>query len=482
MLIRGAQIGEKIMDVRITDGRVLSIEGDLEARTDEVIVEAAGGMLIPGLRDHHLHLQSLAASLDSVACGPPTTTDAEQFIAALRDAIPRDGWIRGAGYFESAAGELDRAKLDRIRSDVPIRIQHRSGVLWFFNSAALEAIDADGQPTDSPGLERDAAGRATGRGFRMDEWLRSRLPASPAPDLARVGTLLSEFGVTAVTDCTPTNTGSDRDRFAEAQAAGSLPQRIEWMGELGLREWSTKTTDSDHLFLGAHKIMLDEPSLPDFDALVSRIRAAHDEGRATAFHTVTRTEIYFALAALEAAGSIQGDRLEHASVAPPEAMDAIKRLGIAIATQPNFVAERGDDYLDEVEPKDQPHLYRVRGWLEAGVPLAGGTDAPFGNPDPWRAMRAAVERRTLRGRVLGADERVSPEAALRLFSAAPFPAETNDHGSAAEDAPPEIGIGQVADLCLLDAPWSQVRTDLASHHVVATWIGGECVYQRNTRS
>ena len=86
--------------------------------------------------------------------------------------------------------------------------------------------------------------------------------------------------------------------------------------------------------------------------------------------------------------------VEHAAVAPPDVASRLAKLSLTVVTQPNFVRERGDAYLADVEPRDRPWLYRGRGLLEASVPLGGGTDAPFGDPDPWAAMRAAVDRRT----------------------------------------------------------------------------------------
>ena len=85
-------------------------------------------------------------------------------------------------------------------------------------------------------------------------------------------------------------------------------------------------------------------------------------------------------------------------------------------TQPNFVAERGDQYLDEVPAAEHEQLWRVASLLRAGVPVALSTDMPFGDGDPWAAMRAAVHRTTPSGAVLGADECISARTALTMFS------------------------------------------------------------------
>jgi predicted amidohydrolase YtcJ len=188
-----------------------------------------------------------------------------------------------------------------------------------------------------------------------------------------------------------------------------------------------------------------------------------------AVHCVTRAELVLATAAFAAAGGLPGDRIEHASVAPPEVVERLAELPLTVVTQPHFIRERGDAYAVEVEPADRPWLYRCRGFLEAGVPLGGGTDAPFGDPDPWRAMRAALERRTEKGLTLGPDEALEPERALGLFTS---PAE------APGAAPRRVDVGAAADLCLLDVPWEVARHELSSRCVRATLREGNLIWQR----
>lgn len=481
MLIRRAEVAGRPVDVRVEAGRLTEIEPALAARRGERILEAQGGALLPGLHDHHLHLYALAAAWDSIRCGPPEIEDAAGLAQALTRAPDASGWLRGTGYFESVAGALDRERLDAMRSDVPVRIQHRSGVMWFLNSRAIESLGLDesvDESTDAapPRIERDATGRPTGRFFRADAWLRERLPPSQPPDLSRVGRRLAAFGVTAITDATPQNDRFAMERFRKAQATGALPQHLFMMGVLsGAEAPAMDEAGPMRLRLDAHKIMLDEPALPDLEALTERIARAHAADRAVAIHTVTRAELHFALAALESAGVRPGDRLEHASVAPPETVETILRSGLSVVTQPNFVAERGDAYHREVEPRDQPFLYRVRSWLEAGVRLGGGTDAPFGDPDPWKAMQAAVSRQSPSGRVLSPDECVSPETALALFLPE-FSTAVCPPGARA----PELARGRPADLCLLRCDWREARRALSSANVRATLRSGELIYDSNT--
>jgi predicted amidohydrolase YtcJ len=134
--------------------------------------------------------------------------------------------------------------------------------------------------------------------------------------------------------------------------------------------------------------------------------------------------------------------------------------GVTVVTQPNFVAERGEHYLRDVPADDHRALWRVASLLRAGIPLAASTDAPFGGMDPWAAMRAAVHRTTDGGDVLGPDERISAQQALRLFFGYP------DRPS----APRTVEVGQPGDLMVLAS--TAVVESLASDMVAATIVGG----------
>ncbi len=479
MLIRAAEIAGERLDVRCGGGRIEAIAARLAPRDGEPCLDAAGGALIPGLHDHHLHFFALAAALASIECGPPRVTNADELARALHAAPLRGGWLRGTGYFESVAGPLDRARLDALGPAIPLRIQHRSGVLWFLNSSAIAQLGLDtpaGHRSDAalPEIERDGAGHATGRLFRADAWLRARLAESPLPDLAAAAGALARVGITSFTDATPTNDRAQVEHFRAARQDGRIPQRIRLMGDAslaGLADSNISDISVATLAIDARKLLLDEPALPPFDDLVAAIEQAHAAQRGCAFHCVTRVELHFALAALEAAGASPRDRVEHASVAPPEAIAQAGRLGICVVTQPNFAFERGDDYRREVAADDLPHLYRLRAWLDAGVPLAAGTDAPYGTPDPWLAMRAAVERRTRSGTPIGRDQRLTPEEALALF--APDRLERGCSGGIGV-----VQVGQRADLCLLDAPWSALREDLSSRRIAAVFCGGRLVHHQ----
>jgi predicted amidohydrolase YtcJ len=461
LLIRDAEVEGVRTDVRAEAGRIQAIGSGLAPSPGDQVVEADGGALLPGLHDHHLHLLAWAAALDSAPCGPPQVRDERALAESLRRAAAAGGFVRGVGYHESVAGPLDRHRLDALVPGAAIRVQHRSGALWMLSSEACRRIGLDAaarvagvdEGAGASGVERDAAGRATGRLFRLDAWLRERIGPDALPPLHAVGAALTRFGVTGATDATP---GLGPDAVAWL-ARAELPQALVLLGA---------SEPVPGIEIGPAKLVLDERALPSLEGLASRLRAIHEVGRSVAIHCVTRTELVLALAALEEVGVRSGDRIEHASVAPPELVAWLARLGVAVVTQPGFVRTRGDDYLREVEPRDRPWLYRCAGFEAAGVALGGGSDAPFGDPDPWLAMQAALDRRTAAGQALAEAEALSPERALALFTT---PAAQPG------GAPRRVRPGAAADLCLLDRPWARARDLLSSTAVAATLRAGQLI-------
>ncbi|MDT5257880.1 MAG: hypothetical protein QOD10_2960, partial [Mycobacterium sp.] len=295
------------------------------------------------------------------------------------------------------------------------RVQHRSGVLWILNSRALGRIDL----TD----------HADGRLRSADDWADA-LPRRD-PDFSELSRRLTRYGVTGVTDATPDLAPAD-----VAYLGGQLRQRL-------------------HSLAPGKKILHDD-SL-DLDALTHWIADRHAAGGPVAIHCVTAAQLVVAIAALRASGRHPRDRIEHAAMVPDDAVDDLADLGVTVVTQPNFLAERGEQYAHDVPADDWPQLWRLASLLAAGVRVAASTDAPFGALDPWAAMRAAVNR--------PAPERVPADVALRMFL-----------GRADDPAQPrEVAVGEPGDLCVLAVPPEAALAELAADMVAATVIGGVVV-------
>lgn len=467
-LIRQCELAGQgdLHDVRVAGNIITEIARDLQREPGEALVEAHGGALRPGLHDHHIHLNALAAALQSLRCGAPDINGAEELARALESAnrANPDQWLRGIGYHPGVAGDIDRDWLDRFLPDRPARIQHRGGRLWLLNSAGLAALGLDAAaPAGLPrGVER-RDGRLTGRLYECDQWLRQQMHSAP-PGLDLVSERLASHGVTHVTDTSPDN-GPDAWRHLHSeQQAGRLRQNVRLMGSLALDGME----QTARLATGEYKLHLLESQLPDKDAACADMQAARGQGRNIAVHCVTLAELSFALDCFDRVGNHAGDRIEHASVVSPDLLAEVRRRGLRVVTQPHFIAERGDQYRQDISTTEQAWLYRLRSFLDAGIPLAGGSDAPFGASNPWHAMAAAVARTTPAGQQIAPHEALTPEQALALYTTA---------AGAPGIEQRTVATGAEASLCLLQARWADVRADLKQARVAATWRDGELIYR-----
>ena len=437
LLLRNVLLNDQLIDIRCRADMVADVAPNLPIGLNDLIVDAKGGSILPGLHDHHIHLLSLAAQNRSVICGPPALFDEDSLASALCSA-GGSGWIRGVSYHESVAGDLSAEQIDRWVADRPVRIQHRSGRLWYLNTLAKRELGLND-------LE-------DGQLIRNDQHIRDRLSAQAEllEDLREVSSELASYGITHVTDATPSND----DITAELLRSECIKQSVDIMG-------------GEQLSQGHYKIILDDFRLPQLDELADRIRAAHQAGRAVAIHCVSRVEIVFALVCLRMVGAIDGDRLEHATELSSDLIDQVLDLGIRVVPNPNFIFERGDDYIRDNEAEVVSNLYPIRSLLSRSAKLAAGCDAPFGSANPWIAIKAATDRKTRNGKKVGRVEAIEPEEALTLFLPENM-AYTGDKLN--------IQSSSRANFCILDRTWGEARDHLDESAVIATIANGELTY------
>lgn len=435
LIIRNARAADgKPCAVAVRDGCIAALGAAVDGHGPEI--DAKGLTLRSGLHDHHLHLLATAARMESVDLADCRTVGA--VVAKLRAGPGAPGtWVRAIGYDERVAGLPDRVLLDAWLPDHPLRVQDRTGGYWLLNSAGLAKL---GEPPFPDCVERDADGWPNGRIWRGDAWVRARIGGAP-PSLAALGMKLAEWGVTGVTDA-----GASNGPAEAALLAGAMPQRLVMMGTEALPA-------GEGYRLGPVKILLDENDLPPVEAVAGRIAAARALGRNVAAHCVTLGELVFYLEALVIAGGAKpGDRIEHGGVIAASLIGDIAAAGLTVVTQPNFIHDRGDRYLSQMEADDLGNLYRLDSLRRSRVRVLGGSDAPYGDANPWIAIRAATDRRTRGGDIIGQNEAVGRAEALALYQA-------------------PLAVGAPADLILYD--WPEDAGALGT--VSLTLIGGEIV-------
>ncbi len=395
----------RVEDVIIEHGKLLPASSEYD-----LSLNAQGLVLSRAFHDHHCHVRATVARAFSLDVGPDVVTSPDLFTAAVRQRIsetPHNEWIRISGYHESHCGYLDKARLDALSMNHSIRVEHASGAMWVVNSVGLEELTMLGMSNSF--MEFDADGEPNGQLFRADSWM-ARLPRQ-SMSAHHLGQQWLEQGVAGVTETTPGL--GDRE----------LADFDTWVGESGLSQRIVCMADADtdyqpvNFFLGPMKVVLDDVSLPDIGSLADVIIQAHRKERNIAVHCVTQVQAVVALSAFELAGVVVGDRVEHGAVLDADLVAWISRLGLQVVTQPGFIAERGDRYIEEAGFDEASRWWPLGSLLSAGISVALSSDAPYSSRDPVDIMRAASTRRTRSGIVLGDQECIAPWVAARLLSA-----------------------------------------------------------------
>jgi predicted amidohydrolase YtcJ len=516
LLIEGATIitmasSSPAEAILIRDGKIVAVGPDEEvsavASPAATRARLDGATVVPGLIDAHCHISDIGYLASAADCGQPSAPDIPAIMARLRAAAPRTPptrWVTGAGYVEYKLRENrhpTRTELDQAVPDRPAVLYHTSLHACVLNSAALrEAGYQDGQP-DPPGgaLGRDGQGRLDGVLFErpmfalFEHNLARDLAAMSAAERVELavsaGRRLAAFGLTAVGDA---DTRRDTlTAFAEADAAGALSQRVyamvvhdetDWLETSGL-----KGTRSGYLTASAAKIWAD-------GGMSSRTAAIHGSYPVPPFGSgilsFDRAELTALVAGLAARGlqvcvHAQGDRaiqttldafepvtvdgnprrhrIEHGGAMYPALRERAAAQHVVIASQPGFISLLGDGFA-QAFPDTSDELYAFRSWLDAGLTVAGSSDAPVITADPLTGIRDAVARRTGAGRPFGPGECLTPARALALYTR---------HAAYAMHREHEIGTlepGKLADLTVLDQ--NPLTADLSKLKVVMTLSGG----------
>jgi predicted amidohydrolase YtcJ len=404
-----------LMDCRISGGRIIALAPKLSTEPGEPVLLANGGALLPGLADHHLHLWASAAVARSIDLG-----GSADLAVAARDGDQSDGgWLRVIG----AGAELVREQLDERWPDRPVRVQHRSGALWTLNSAAIDQLAGRGDPADA----LTATERRTGQLWRADARLRTLLANAPAAaeDVAALGRQLAAWGVTRLTEATPDLAEADLRQLEDL-----VPQQLLSLAAAGE---------------GPRKLIIGDHDLPGLDDLIGEVASEHADGRPVAIHAVSAVGLALALAALGLAGSLAGDRIEHAAVCDDAAAARLAELGLTVITQPGVFGRHGQRFIADSPESERRSLWRYAGLLAAGVPVAISSDGPYGYLNPWHSVAAAANR---------ADAEQVP-AATALAS---LLTEPTDPGRALRS----VRVGAVADLCLLSDPLERTLAALTA--------------------
>jgi predicted amidohydrolase YtcJ len=504
--------------IAVKDGRILQIGTDDKIRAlagpNTKTVDLRGRVLMPGLIDPHNHLRVMGLQTSFfVPFLPPevkTLPEMQTKLSQVAAKTPKGQWIV-AYYFTVGGVTAIPAKedLDKAAPDHPVFMMHQAGHYATVNSLGLKlgGITASTASPSGGIIEKDAKGEPTGRLFnhRAMNIVRSKIPPY-SPDMVRASIVETAalFATCGVTSFQDNNVYGDEDINAYQDVAkqgmmsirGSYYHTLEWPADLP-PALKLKPFDESNMKFGGYKFLVDgqattafchEPhngtrwnmSTWEVTSYKQVVRALHDTGMQICVHCGGDAAVDMALDAFEEAMKANPrpdprHRIEHAVLTTPQATKRMRDLGIIVSTNPIFIRSSGDSYFTLFgEKRTQERTIVTREWLDAGIPVTIGSDAPT---TPWYSpqatLAAAVTRLTLTNRVLGANHTMTIKEALRAHTI------TAAYAAFEEKIKGSLEPGKLADMIVwTQDPYPMTPEQLFNSTVDLTMVGGKIVYQK----
>ena len=415
-------------------------------------VDLEGRALLPAFLDPHSHLLACAYARLQVPLGECAGWGeiADRLSRHVQERGVQPGeWVKGTGYDQNALAEgeaPDRFCLDRACPNNPVVIQHASGHAGVFNTLALERL---GVLNGDCGLERDGQGELTGRGEEnpfLD--LLGRIPMEGLEDVLRAFQGAQEeyasHGIATAQEgllqpvmapvyreilrrgllyldvnayVPPADYDRLRGQFAQGVSAspgifqvagmkifldGSPQGGTAWVREPYAGGGCGTSTMTDGQVLSAFRQALDR------DAQL----LAHCNGDRAAEQYLT----LLAQAEREAGKKLCRPVMIHAQLLGLDQMERVKALGVIPSFFVAHVYHWGEIHVKNFGLDRAGRISPAGSALAWGIPFTFHQDSPVIPPDMLETIWCACVRRTKTGRVLGAEERIPVEAALRAVT------------------------------------------------------------------
>ena len=491
-------------------------------------IDLRGATVVPGWTDAHYHLSSVGwREMRLNLEGTPSAAAVAQAVAQRVAKASPGEWIIGRGWIEThwkPAVFPTRELLDQVAPANPVILERADGHASLVNSAALKIAGIDARTPDPQGgrILRDAGGAPNGMLIdRAADLVTVRVPAPTRAHELQALELAGErslrLGLTMIHDAGRTGESELADweeieRLRELYRGGRYKLRV-YKSVVGpgagatrlLREGPVLDEAGGRLTVRAIKLQIDgalgsrgaallepysdEPGTRGLfrltDAVVEPLlddalrRGIQLEIHAIGDHANRHTldlyqQAYARVPVSERAVAKPRWRIEHAQVVHPGDRERFVALEVIPSMQPSHAI--GDLYfapsrlgMDRLEG-----AYSWRSFVQLGLPIAGGSDAPVERGEPMIEYYAAVARKDLEGRS-GAgwhpEQALERLDALRMFTIWPA------FAAFAEDRRGSIQKGKLADLTVLSADILKIPApQILTTRTVMTIIDGEVVH------
>jgi predicted amidohydrolase YtcJ len=505
--------------VALRQGRVLAV-GDSASVARYVgprttVLEARGGLVLPGFADGHTHFIDGGFQLASVDLRDAASP--QEFIRRLKEyARTRQPgeWITGGDWDHTRwpGQPLPRHDwIDSVTPDNPVFVNRLDGHEALANAAAMRAAGITRETPAPQGGEilRDP-GTGEPVGIFKDKALGLIARAIPEPSAARRDSALARalayaasLGVTATAHMSAS--WADLASYRRLERAGRLTLRValylplerwrevadtlhrsgpgdDWVRIGGLKGYMDGSAGSRTAYFfepyadsaGYYGLTQNAPR-----DMAAWIAAADSAGLQVAVHAIGDRANAILLAIYDSVARAHGPRdrrfrVEHAQHLRPQDIPRFGRLGVIASMQPYHAIDDGRWLERRIGPERVKTTYAFRTLLDSGATLAFGSDWTVAPLDPLLGVYAAVTRRTLDGKHPGGwvpEQKISLAEALRAYT------RGNAYATFAETRRGALAPGYDADVVVLDRDLFALPPEsLATARVRYTIVGGRVVY------
>jgi predicted amidohydrolase YtcJ len=502
--------------VAIKDGLIQAVGPDEKIRAladgKTKVIDLQDKAVTPGLIDAHNHFQlvGLMGSYFTAFLPPEVKSipDLQKKLAEVVSKTPKGEWIKGYYLTVGEGRPPNRQDLDPVSPDHPAWLMQQGGHYGSANSLALKIANITAATPDPTGgiIERDAKGELTGVFYnhRAMDLLRKNIPPwtreMAQENIVTTQPLFAACGVTSFQDNNVRGTDVIRT-YLEAGKQGKMSLRgavyytLEWPQDLDRALKEIEHYKDPFMRFVGFKFLIDgqaptaychQPhsgiqwNMPTWEpqSFKKAVRALHDTGLQICVHCAGDAAVDLTLDAYEEAMKANPrpdprHRIEHAILTTSEATKRMNDLGVVVSTQPQFLRVGGDGWVNVFGVQRAKRAIVTREWLNAGVPVALGSDAPT---TPWYTPQAtlagAVSRLTLSGRVHEPDQRMTIQEALRAHTMG------SAYAAHEEKIKGSIEVGKLADLAVWNEdPYAMSVERLFKATIATTIVGGKVVYQ-----
>ena len=482
--------------------------------------DARGMTIVPGFIDCHNHAPGTTLLYDVIVGNPyvvelVTISSIVDKLRAKAQQTPPGTWVEGNFFDDTKVKDnrqLNIHDLDQVSREHPVVVHHRGGHTSYYNSKAFALADINKSTPNPPGgtFDRDPDGELNGRVTDRANVAFSRAGKRPTfteeqrlqrdrDGLAYISKQFVRYGVTSVH-----HEGGDLTALQQVRAGGELLHRVSYeaSGKVlesmiagGIMtgfgdEWIRLGATSEHGVDGSFSertMALNNPypgiappykgnlteTQDDLNAWIERV---HRAGIQVNCHANGELAIDMVLTAVERAQRLfpQTDarpKITHCTLINDDLVRRIKAAGAVPAAFTSYAYYNSDKfhfYGEELMKRCMAY----RSFLDAGVPVAAGSDFPPGPFDPRMAIQGMVTRTGWDGQTWGANQRISLEEALRVNT---LNGAYNSHEEAIKGS---ITAGKLADFVVLSEDLFAVdKEKIKDIPIVRTVVGGATVYE-----